>query len=249
MSALRSTLASIIVIAVAALLTNCETPPQGGVGRTSSGLNEYGNRPGPRGFSTVIVDAGHGGKDSGASSRRTGLTEKMLTLDMANRLRGELRGFRVVMTRNTDAFVDLDDRVRLANRYPDGILVSIHFNESSPRFAGPETYWWRVDSSTLAKRVQGHLSSVTDQHNSRGLVRRRLRLTRNPMIPCILVECGYISNSREGKAISNSSYRNKLASAIASAIREQAAYGDGNLGPLPPFIKSPPSRHGDSRRS
>ncbi|MCE9518769.1 MAG: N-acetylmuramoyl-L-alanine amidase [Verrucomicrobia bacterium] len=249
MSALRSTFASILVIVMAALLASCETPPQGSIGRSSSGLNEYGNRPGPRGFSTVIVDAGHGGKDSGASSRRTGLTEKTLTLDMAKRLRSELGGFRVVMMRDSDTFVDLDDRVRIANRYPDGILVSLHFNESPPSIAGPETYWWRVDSYTLAKRVQSHISAVADQHNSRGLVRRRLRLTRNPMIPCILIECGYISNSREGKAISNSSYRNKLASAIASAIREQAAYGDGNLGPLPPFIKAPPSRHGDSRGS
>ncbi len=249
MSSLRSIFATIFVIVVAVLLTNCETPPQGGITRGSSGLNEYGNRPGPRGFNTVIVDAGHGGKDSGASSRRTGLTEKALTLDVAKRLRSELSGFRVVMTRSSDAFVDLDDRVRLANRYPDGILVSLHFNHSTSRHAGPETYWWRVDSYTLAKRMQSHLSTVADQQNSRGLVRRRLRLTRNPMIPCILVECGYISNSREGKAISNSSYRNKLAHAIASAIREQAVYGDGNLGPLPPFIKAPPSRHGDSRRS
>ncbi len=230
-------------------LPGCETPPQG-IGRASSGLSEWGNRPGPRGFSTVIIDAGHGGKDSGAKSRRTGLTEKALTLDVARRLRNELSGgFRVVMTRDSDKFVDLDDRVRLANRHPNGILVSIHFNHSASRLAGPETYWWRVDSYTLARRVQGRLAAAAGQHNSRGLVRRRLRLTRNPMIPCILVECGYISNSREGKSISDPGYRSKLARAIAAGIREQAALGDGNLGPLPPFIKAPPSRHGDSRGS
>lgn len=235
------------------LLASCKTAPQGQepIARGSSGLNESGNRPGPRGFSTVILDAGHGGKDSGAVSRRNGLTEKILTLDMVKRVRSELGGsLRVVLTRDSDVFVDLDDRVRIANRYPNAVLVSIHFNDSRALIpAGPETYWWRVDSYTLAKRVQTNLSAVSDQHNSRGQVRRRLRLTRNPMIPSILVECGYISNSREAKSISDSSYKSKLAHAIASAIRDQASSGDGNLGPLPPFIKSPPSRHGDARGS
>jgi N-acetylmuramoyl-L-alanine amidase len=237
-------------------LPGCETPQSetaaasGLTLHNRSGLDEWGNRPGPRGFNTVIVDAGHGGKDPGARSRRTGLTEKVLTLDMARRLRSELSGgFRVVMSRDSDVFVDLDERVKLANRYPNGILVSLHFNESAARIAGPETYWWRVDSYTLARRVQSRLSGAAEQHNSRGQVRRRLRLTRNPMIPCILVECGYISNSREGKSISDPGYRSKLARAIAGAIREQAAAGDGDLGPLPTFIKAPPSRHGDAHGS
>jgi len=250
MSSPRRALATIFATAVVALLSSCEVPPQGFIGGWHPGLSEWGNRPGPRGFSTVIVDAGHGGRDPGARSRRTGLTEKTLTLDVANRLRNELSGgFRVVMMRKSDTFVDLDDRVRLANRHPNAVLVSIHFNDGSSRLAGPETYWWRVDSYTLAVRVQRQLSTVADQHKSRGLVRRRLRLTRNPMIPCILVECGHISNSREGRCISDPRYRTKLARAIAAGIREQAAAGDGNLGPLPPFIKAPPSRHGDARGS
>ena len=238
-----------IVVVTTTILSSCQTSTSetstGGSGR----LDEWGNRPGPRGFSTVIIDAGHGGKDSGAKSRRTGLTEKTLTLDMARRVRSELGGFRLVMTRDSDLFVDLDERVAIANRYPDAVLVSIHFNECTPRCSGPETYWWRVDSYTLAKRVERNLSSASPYNNNRNLVRRRLRLTRNPMIPCILVECGYITNSGEAKSLGDSAYKNKLARAIASAIREQSAVGDGNLGPLPPFIKSPPSKHTDARGS
>ena len=230
------------------LLASCGSTSPGSRGRSSSGLDEWGNRPGPLGFGTVVVDAGHGGKDSGATSRRTGLVEKTLTLDLAKRLRSELRGsFRVVMVRDSDVFVDLDDRVRLASRKGNSVLVSLHFNAGAARIAGPETYWWRVDSYTLAKRVQSHLAGVAEQHKSRGLVRRRLRLTRNPMIPCILVEGGYITNSREAKSLSDPAYRAKLARAIAAALREQAAEGDGDLGPLPAFISVPPSRHGDSR--
>lgn len=233
---------------IALALAGCESPMQTPFTQSSSGLDEYGNRPGPRGFGTVIIDAGHGGKDNGA--RRNGLTEKTLALDMARRLRSELSGFRVVMMRDSDSFVDLDDRVRFANRYPDAILVSLHFNDSiATRFCGPETYWWRVDSYTLARRIEQHLSAASPFHNNRDLVRRRLRLTRNPMIPCVLVECGYLSNPSEARSISDSAFRGKLARAIASAIHEQCAVGDGNLGPLPRFIKSPPSRHTDARGS
>jgi N-acetylmuramoyl-L-alanine amidase len=79
------------------------------------------------------------------------------------------------------------------------------------------------------------------------MVRRRQHLPRNPKIPCILVEGGYISNSHEGSRLSDSSYREKIARAVANAIREQDAEGDGALGPLPPFIKAPLSHHGDAR--
>ncbi len=230
------------------LLASCGSTSSGSRGQSSARLDEWGNRAGPRGFGTVVVDAGHGGRDSGAVSRRTGLVEKTLTLDLAKRLRSELRGsFRVVMVRDSDVFVDLDDRVRLASRRGGSVLVSLHFNASSPRLAGPETYWWRVDSYTLARRVQSHLAGVAGQQNSRGLVRRRLRLTRNPMVPCILIEGGYITSPREAKSLSDPAYRARLARAIADALREQAAEGDGGLGPLPAFISAPPSRHGDAR--
>ncbi len=232
---------------LALLLASCETP-SGFMGPASRGADALGHRPGPVGFSTVIVDAGHGGKDSGENARRTGLVEKTLALDMARRLKSELSGsFRVVMTRDSDTFVDLDERVREANRYGNGVLVSLHFNASGSRIAGPETYYWRVDSYSLAKRVQRNLMAVTDFHNCRGMVRRRLRLTRNPSIPCILVECGYLTSPSEAKNISDASYRAKLARAIAAAIREQASQGDSGMGPLPAPINAPLSRHGDAR--
>src|ERR1700740_781576 len=72
-------------------------------------------------FSTVVIDPGHGGKDSGGVSGRRApifLREKDMTLDTAKRVRDELRqaGLRTVMTRDDDYFVELDDRVRFANR-------------------------------------------------------------------------------------------------------------------------------------
>ncbi len=176
------------------------------------------------------------------------MPEKSVALDIAKRLQGELSSsFKVIMTRSSDTFVPLDSRVDLANRAGDAVLVSIHLNEGPRRLNGPETYWWRVDSSSLAKRVQSNVKCVATGSNNRGLVRRRLRLTRNPDIPCILVECGYVSNAGEADSLATASYRARIAQAIAKGIREQAACGDVGCGPLPKPIYAAPSSAHDAR--
>ena len=209
----------------------------------------WGHRPGPKGFSTVILDAGHGGRDSGARSSTTGQQEKDAALVMVRLVRDELKNkMNCVLMRDADEFVDLDERVAYANRYEDAVLVSIHFNSGASRLCGPEVYYWRVDSYTLAKRIMSNLASLgCPQHGNRGLVRRRLRLTRNPEIPCVLVECGYLSNQHEASTILMPSYRIRLAHAVAQAILTQRVEGDGNLGPLPKPLYAPLSRPTDAR--
>lgn len=232
-----------LLLAAAAgfFLASCAAP--GGGGRS-----EYGEGPGPRGFRTVILDAGHGGQDSGAISRWTRQQEKDAALDTVRRIRQELGGsFNVVMLRDRDVFIDLDERVRLANRYPDAILVSMHYNHGGRNTRGTETFYWRVDSYSLAKRIQREMAAVApDERNNRGLVRRRIRLTRNPQIPCVLLEGGYLSHPSESRLIASPAYRQQLAQAIARGIRGQAAYGDAGMGPLPRPIRAPMSRPTDA---
>lgn len=231
------------VFSLAAFFASCAGPSGG----FSTGNDVLGHRAGPKGFKTVIIDAGHGGKDSGAVSSHTGQAEKDLTLDMAKRLRAELSGdFKTILMRGDDSFVDLDERVIRANKQ-GGILVSMHFNSGPSAIRGPETYYWRVDSHGLATRCQQAMNGVCPTEiGNRGLVRRRIRLTRNPEIPCVLLEGGYLSNAGESKMISDAGYRQKLASAIANAIRTQASVGDAGTGPLPRPINAPPSRPTDS---
>ena len=125
--------------------------------------------------------------------------------------------------RSDDEFIDLDDRVLRANRYGDAILVSMHYNSGPSFIRGPETYYWRVDSHGLATRCQKAMAAVSPAEiGNRGLVRRRIRLTRNPEIPCVLLEGGYLSNPAESRLISEPAYRQRLADGIASAIRTQA---------------------------
>ena len=231
-------------LALTAFLASCSPTGSG----SSYGRDVCGHPQGPSGFKTVILDAGHGGHDSGAVSRHTRQREKDLTLDMAKRIRTELGGsFKTILMRSNDSFVDLDDRVTRANQHGGAVLVSMHFNSGPSHVRGPETYYWRVDSHGLAVRLQRAMESVSPAENSnRGLVRRRLRLTRNPEIPCVLIEGGYLSHSAESRTIADTRYRQKLAKAIAGAIRTQSAKGDAGTGPLPRPLNEPPSRPTDA---
>jgi N-acetylmuramoyl-L-alanine amidase len=182
-------------------------------------------------------------------SRTTGLQEKALTLDLVKRIRTELGSdFRTILLRGDDTFIDLDERVVRANRHGDAVLISVHFNAGPTLVRGPETYYWRVDSHGLAVRLQRAMTQASPAETlNRGLVRRRLRLTRNPEIPCVLIEGGYLSHPAEARLLATPDYRQRLARAIAAAIRAQAARGDAGTGPLPPPLTAPPSRPDDAR--
>lgn len=232
-----------VVLTTVILLGSCAGSGSG----SSAGRDYWGHRPGPQGFRTVILDAGHGGHDSGAVSRHTGQREKDANLDMVKRIARELGGdFKIIQMRRDDTFIDLDERVRRANRHGGAILVSVHFNSGPSHMRGTETYYWRVDSHGLAVRCQRAMEKVSPaEFANRGLVRRRLRLTRNPEIPCVLLEGGYMSHAAESRLIADPSYRQRLAVAIAAAIRDQARLGDAGTGPRPRPINAPPSRATD----
>src|SRR5216110_1601180 len=113
-------------------------------------------------FKTVVVDAGHGGKDSGAY-RRYGPPEKLVTLDVAQRLNSRLREsqMKTVMTRSSDVFIPLNDRVAIENAQKNAIFVSIHFNDSRRRgVRGFETYYHSGPSFDLANSIQGKLMMI-----------------------------------------------------------------------------------------
>lgn len=204
------------------------------------------------GFTTVVLDAGHGGKDNGGTSGRRSLPfqlEKNLTLDTAKRVRDLLRrsGFRVVMMRDGDYFIELDDRVARANQQGStAILVSIHYNATANASAsGAETYFWRADSHGLATRIESHLVGATGEHSG-GVTRRRLRLTRNPDIRCVLCECAYLTNPQENARVADPNTRQRIAEGITAGILEQARLGDEGI-PSVPEIWAPLSRAEDAR--
>ncbi|HJT80881.1 MAG TPA: N-acetylmuramoyl-L-alanine amidase [Chthoniobacterales bacterium] len=194
-------------------------------------------------FTTVVVDAGHGGKDSG-TYRRYGPPEKAVTLDVARRLEAKLREsqLKTVMTRTSDVFVDLDERVAIGNRQKNAIFVSIHFNDSRRRaIHGYETYYHSSMSRDLAVRIQKKLLTIPRSAN-RGVRTANFRVLRNARQPSVLIECGFLSNRREGGKARDTQYRELLADKIAEAIVEQR-YGAG-VYRAPAQASAPPTSEG-----
>jgi N-acetylmuramoyl-L-alanine amidase len=178
-------------------------------------------------FNTVVVDAGHGGKDSGAY-RRYGPSEKMIALDVAQRLNRKLREsqLKTVMTRSSDVFIELNDRVAIENAQKNAIFVSIHFNDSRRRrIRGFETYYHSGASFDLANGIQAKLMTIPNSANG-GIHTANFRVLRLATCPAVLVECGYLSNRSEGNKTRDWEYRELLADRIAEAIVEQR-FGSG----------------------
>jgi len=209
----------------------------------------------------VVIDAGHGGSDNGATSRLG--NEKTYTLDTAYRLDAILRaaGIRTVFTRRTDVFVDLYERAHIASLYPDYCFVSIHYNSATEEARGLETYCLspRGAASTssayltrgdiqklpgndydtlnilLASMVHSEIIKLNpgDATADRGVKRARFVVIKQNVLPAILVEGGFVSNHMEAARVNRPDYRQALAQAIArGVIRFVNVMGDRHL-PLP----------------
>ena len=179
-----------------------------------------------RTFTTVVIDPGHGGKDSGTFSRgRRGplVLEKVAALDVARRLDTKLKaaGFRTVMTRQTDIFIPLEERAAISNRQTNAIYVSIHFNDSPRRrIHGIETYYHSDFSIPLAEKIESNLDSMPGE-SDRGVKYCDFHVLRKNQYPAVLVECGFLSNKSEAVRAASPDYRQHLADKIADAIYQQ----------------------------
>lgn len=202
----------------------------------------------------VVIDAGHGGSDNGATSSR-GVMEKTLTLDTAYRLEKDLNtaGFKTVMTRRSDVYVDLYERAQRSAAFDGYIFVSLHYNSASPDARGLETYASspRGAGSTMAGGVvtrsdyQKSLNNDTDNLNvllasevhrciiglnpgdtdaDRGVKRARFVVLRQNTVPSILVEGGFLSHRMEASVLATPQYRQKLADAVAQGIANYASW-------------------------
>jgi N-acetylmuramoyl-L-alanine amidase len=169
-----------------------------------------------RTFRTVVIDPGHGGKDSGVA--RNHLQEKNLALDVALRLRPKLEaaGFKTVMTRSTDVFIPLNDRAAISNIHSDVFFVSIHFNDSPNRsIHGATVYYHTAMSAPMAQTISNSLGGIT---TDRGIMTARFRVLRKNRYPAVLVECGFVSNRAEAARCATPQFREALAARIAQAI-------------------------------
>lgn len=193
-------------------------------------------------FNTVVLDAGHGGHDSG--SKGVYGYEKNYALAMVLVVREALikRGFKVVLTRSNDTFLTLQSRVALANKTPNSIFISIHFNSGGSTASGIETFALTPQGSASSLARGGGFSNsarVGNQFDSenialatavhaqvvhrfklidRGIKRARWTVLTGCNRPGILFEGGFVTNARECQLIASDAYRKALAEAIGDAV-------------------------------
>ena len=168
---------------------------------------------------TIILDAGHGGKDTGAI--KSGINEKDLTLEMILRLKDELvdRGFsRVYLTREDDTYLTLAERVEFAGEQGADAFVSIHLNSSvKPDVRGFETHYYTEEGYTMAKVIHSELSSQLVEYD-RGLFKSKFYVINHTIAPSILLEVAFLSNDEERREIMTKEKQEQIIKAIADGL-------------------------------
>ncbi len=178
---------------------------------------------GPLAGYTIAVDAGHGGSDRGACYMSTGLIEKEINLDVANRIEALLGslGARVIQIRSDDTFVELDRRSEIANEAGADLLVSIHVNRipGHPECFGAQTFYFpgRETSQRLATLLQEELVAI-DPDNYRRPLPGEYRILRLAKMPASIVEIGFMTNERDRALLATPEYRERAAAAVVKAI-------------------------------
>ena len=166
----------------------------------------------------IVVDAGHGGSDVGAT--RAGIYEKDITLDISKRVADLLtnKGYHVEMTRRKDDTVSLQDRVLFTEEKNADLFVSIHVNSSvSEEPYGLETHYYTDESYAFAQEVHKSLAQKIDSKD-RGLFKSKFYVINNSIAPSILVETGFISNTAERNSLVTDERKQKTAEAVVDGI-------------------------------
>ncbi len=188
----------------------------------------------------IILDAGHGGMDSGTSAA-DGTREKDINLSIAKKLNSMLiaSGYKTVMLRNDDALIgdnslstvrarkvsDIRKRLEIAESYPDSVLISIHQNHYSvPKYSGTQVFYSTnsPESKILAQSVQQSVVEELQPDNSRKIkpVGSNIYLLYNCTIPSIMVECGFLTNVNEAEKLKTDSYQTQMALSIMQGITD-----------------------------
>lgn len=173
---------------------------------------------------TIALDPGHGGSDSGAIGA-SGLKEKEINLKQVKLLEKVFKkaGYKTILTRETDVYVDLYDRVRTAYYKKADAFISIHYN-SSPSYSNPckvrhiATYTWNDIGKNLAKPVHAELAKISPARDA-GVRHGNFAVCRNPAVPSILIELDFITSPEGEELIQTAEFQTKTAEAILKGLQ------------------------------
>lgn len=185
----------------------------------------------------VVVDAGHGGEDGGATAN--GVVEKDINLSISLELADLLEnaGFDVVMTRTEDVSIydenvkslkakkrsDILNRLEIANNNPNAIMVSVHQNKfEQSRYSGAQMFYGTENewSKPLAESIQQSFIDQIQPNNTRVIkpVTSSVYLIHHAQTPAVLVECGFLSNHEEAAKLADDTYQRQVAFTIFTGI-------------------------------
>ena len=172
---------------------------------------------------TIVIDAGHGGRDSGAVSADNSIFEKDITLSTAILLRNRLQdaGANVILSRSSDEFVSLDDRVITGHNYQADLFISLHYDaiEVANSMSGTTTYYYSESNLELANTVNRYLAQLGPLNNN-GVRHGNYYVLRANNQPSILLELGYMNSDIDIQHIDTIAYQSTIVEAVYQALRE-----------------------------
>lgn len=190
----------------------------------------------------VVIDAGHGGEDSGAVAN--GILEKDINLSIALKLRDMLTasGYTVIMTRDTDISIydnsastvhekkvsDMKNREAIINGGSNHILISIHQNKfEQSKYSGAQIFYSNnnADSVKLAESIRLSVTGLLQPDNKRELKSDdgSIYILKTAQVPAVIVECGFISNEEEAAKLNTEEYQSQMAFAVYCGFLDYAA--------------------------
>lgn len=212
-----------VLLAVCARVTDSALPASA----------EVSDRP------VIVLDAGHGGLDSGAVGK-SGVLEKDVNLSVVKHLQKllELSGFKTVLTRSEDISIydpgvegirnqklsDMDNRLEIIQSYPDSVFLCIHQNNfTDPMYFGGQMFYNNnnPDNRTLAQIMQNRFAQLQPGNDREiKLSGDELFLLKSNPNPSLMIECGFLSNPEEEAKLASAEYQQQLAFTIYSGLLE-----------------------------
>jgi N-acetylmuramoyl-L-alanine amidase len=173
----------------------------------------------------IFIDGGHGGKDSGAS--KNGIMEKDIVLKICKKMQSQLKNYEnvdVLMSRESDVFLSLDERTQKANIWGADVLVSVHINSATTTSArGFETFrWTNVDSGTMAFQNVMHneiLRAMGGSVSDRGKKSANFHMLRESKMKAVLTENLFISNSADANLLKDDDFLDKIATGHVNGLK------------------------------
>jgi len=179
----------------------------------------------------IVIDAGHGGKDPGTTGF-SGNYEKDINLEISKKLKEKLRsnGYKVILTRDSDEYVDNLLRAKLANKKRARVFISIHGNamENNNSTNGIQVLYYPNRESTVGDLNNNELAQIMMNSlinrtgaNDKGIIEREdLIVLNQTKMPAVIIECGFLSNENEEKLLLTDDYKNKIVDSIIDELEE-----------------------------